>query len=151
MYNNALALTSIGYKEHVHGGFNPTFTMQGKLYHRMGNLLPERGETPKFSHIYFFDSDTDAELNYRLTHAELDPHILQELQSTLHSVNSYVKSVKTALEVGVEQSDVKLVLNADKKTSSRQSCANLQLTNLERSCCSFTWWCDRKFRYYFEM
>ena len=84
-YNNALALASIGCKEYVHDGFNPTFTIQGKLYHRMGNLLPERGETPKFSQIYFHDSDTDAELKYRLTHAELDPHILQELQSTLHS------------------------------------------------------------------
>ena len=65
--------------------------------------------------MFFFYSDTDAELNYRLSHAELDPHILQELQSTLHIVNSYVKSVKTAIEVGVEQSDVKLVLHADKK------------------------------------
>ena len=115
-YNYALALTSIGCKEHVHGGFNPTFTIQGKLYHRMGNLLPEREEKPKFSQIYFFDSDTDAELNYRLSHAELDPHILQELQSTIHSVNSYVKSFKTSIEVGGEQSDVKLVLHADKKT-----------------------------------
>ena len=52
-YNNALALTSIGCKEHVHGGFNATFTIQGRLYHRMGNLLPEQGETPKFSQIYF--------------------------------------------------------------------------------------------------
>ena len=83
-YNNTLA--SIGSKEHVHGGFNPTFTIQGKLYHRMGNLLRERGGTSKFSQIYSFDYDTDAELNYRLTHSELDPHILQELQSTLHSV-----------------------------------------------------------------
>ena len=108
-------MTSIGSKEHVYGGFNPTFTIQGKLYYRMGNLLPEGGETPKFSQIYFFDSDTDAKLNYRLTHAELDSHILQELESTLHSVNSYVKPSKTAIEVGVEKSDVKLVLHADKK------------------------------------
>ena len=172
-YNNALALASIGCKEHVHDVFNSTFTIQGKLYHRMGNLLPERGETPKFSQIYFHDSDIDTEVNYRLTHAELDrcyvleslqhtdktvefshslfrhsvatsyfygnkrgitlnairiskprknalryitiDTFLQELQSTLHSVNSYVKSFKTAIEVSVEQPDVKLVLHADKK------------------------------------
>ena len=108
--------------------------------------------TPKFSQIYIFlTRDTDAELNYRLTHTELDPHILQELQSKLRSVDSYVKFFKTVIEVGVEQSDVKLVLHADKKTSSRQSCANLQLTNLQRSCCSFTRWCHRNFRHYFEM
>ena len=114
-YNNALALASIGCKGHVRDGLNPTFTIQGKLYHRMGNRLSERGETPKFSQIYFYDSDIDTEVNYRLTHAELDRHILQELHSTLHSVNSYVKSFKTAIEVGVEQPDVKLVSRADKK------------------------------------
>ena len=47
-YNNALALASIGCKEYVHDVFNPTFITQGKLYLRIGNLLPERGETPKF-------------------------------------------------------------------------------------------------------
>ena len=36
-------------------------------------------------------------------------------QRCKHSVNSYVKSFKTAVEVGVEQSDIKLVLHADKK------------------------------------
>ena len=40
---------------------------------------------------------------------------MQEFKSTVHSVNSYVKSFKTAIEVGVDRSDVKLVLHADKK------------------------------------
>ena len=92
-YNNALALASIGCKEHVHDGFNSTFTIQGKLYHRMGNLLPERGETPKFSQIYFHESDIDTEVDNRLTHAELDRHILQELQSTLQTLCKFVSQV----------------------------------------------------------
>ena len=33
-YNKARALASIVCKEHVHDGFNSTFTIQGKLYHR---------------------------------------------------------------------------------------------------------------------
>ena len=135
-YNNALALASIGCKKHVRDGFNSTFTIQGKLYHRMGNLLPERGETPKFSQTYFHDSDIDKEVDNRLTHAELDRHILQELQSTLQTLCKFVsqKSFKTAIEVGVEQ----LVLHADNKTTSRRTCQNLQLTSLQRSRCSFT-------------
>ncbi|GFS01248.1 hypothetical protein ElyMa_006418600 [Elysia marginata] len=75
-YNNALALASIGCHEHFQTGFNPTFTVQGKLYHRIGNLSPERGAVPKFSQIYFHDSD--AQLDYRLLHSGLDPQILKK-------------------------------------------------------------------------
>ena len=113
MYNNALALASIGCKEHVHDGFNPTFTIQGKLYHRMGNLLPERGEMPKFSQIYFHDSDIDTEVNYRLTHAELDRHIFARTSINVTLCN-FVRQVFQDSH-RVEQSDVKLVLYADKK------------------------------------
>ena len=61
----------------------------------MGNLLPEQGETPKFSQIYFHDSDIDTEVDNRLdlTHAELDRHILQELQSTLQTLCKFVRQV----------------------------------------------------------
>ncbi|GFR65167.1 hypothetical protein ElyMa_003649400 [Elysia marginata] len=115
-YNNALALASIGCHEHFQTGFNPTFTIKGKLYHRIGSLLPERGAVPTFSQIYFYDSD--AQLDYKLLHSGLDPQILKDFQATLRSVNtySYFKSFKTAIEVSVEQSDVKVVLHAEKKT-----------------------------------
>lgn len=39
-YNNMLALASLGCSEVRPSGFNPTFKIQGKLYHRMGYLLP---------------------------------------------------------------------------------------------------------------
>ncbi|GFR80218.1 DNA helicase [Elysia marginata] len=113
-YNNALALESLRCHEHFKTGFNPTFTIQGKLYHRIGNLLPERGAVPNFSQIYFYDSD--AQLDYRLLHSGLDPQILKDFQTTLHSVKTYIKSFKTIKEVGAEQSDVKIVLHAEKKS-----------------------------------
>ncbi|GFS12140.1 hypothetical protein ElyMa_004851900 [Elysia marginata] len=112
---------------------NPTFTTQGKLYHRIGNLLPERGAVPKLSQIYFYDSD--AQLDYRLSHSGLDPQILKDFQTTLHSVNTHIKSFKTAKEVSAEQSDVKIVLHAEKKT---WTCPELQPTNLRRNCRSST-------------
>ncbi|GFR90618.1 hypothetical protein ElyMa_004308500 [Elysia marginata] len=111
--NNVLALASIGCHEHFQTGFKHTFTIQGKLYHRVANLLPERGAVPKFSQIYFYDSD--AQLDYRLLHSGLDPQILKDFQTTLHSVNTYIESFKTAIEVSAEQS-VKIVLHAEKKT-----------------------------------
>ncbi|GFS08741.1 ATP-dependent DNA helicase PIF1 [Elysia marginata] len=113
-YNNALALASIGCHEHFQTSFNHTFTIQGKLYHRIGNLLPERGAVPKLSQIYFYDSD--AQLDYMLLYSGLDPHILKDFQTTLHSVNTYIEFFKTAIEVSAEQSDVKIVLHAEKKT-----------------------------------
>ncbi|GFR61646.1 DNA helicase [Elysia marginata] len=114
IYNNALALASIGCHEHFQTGFNPTFTIQGKLYHRIGNLLQKRGAVPKFSQIYFYDSD--AQLDYRLLQSGLDPQILKDFQTTLHSVKTYIQSFKTAIEVSAEQSDVKIVSHAEKKT-----------------------------------
>ncbi|GFS16766.1 DNA helicase [Elysia marginata] len=113
-FNNALALAPIGCHEHFQTGFNHTFTIQLKLYHQIGNLIPGRGAVPKFSQIYFYDSD--AQLDYRLLHSGLDPQILKDFQTTLHSVNTCIKSFKTAIEVSAEQSDVKIVLHAEKKT-----------------------------------
>ena len=43
-YNNALAMASIGCDEAVIDGFNPTFKIQGKVYHRIGSLLPTASE-----------------------------------------------------------------------------------------------------------
>ncbi|GFR93910.1 ATP-dependent DNA helicase PIF1 [Elysia marginata] len=94
---------------------SPTFTIQGKPYHRISNLLPERGAVPKFSQIYFYD--LDAQLDYRLLHSGLDPQILRDFQTTLHFVNTYIKSFNTAIEVSAEQSHIKIVLYAEKKTS----------------------------------
>ncbi|GFR76291.1 ATP dependant DNA helicase [Elysia marginata] len=113
-YNNALALAPIGCHKHFQSGFNPTLTTQGKLYYRIGNLLPERGAVPKFSQIYFYDSD--AQLDYRLLHSGLGPQILKDFLTTLHSVNTYIKSFKTAVEVSAEQPDVKMVIYTDKKS-----------------------------------
>ena len=54
---NALALASLGCNEIVAPGYSPTFKIQGKLYHRIGSLLPSNSEeSPKFAQLYFHDS-----------------------------------------------------------------------------------------------
>ena len=45
-YSNALALASLGCKEVQTSGFNPTFTIEGKLSYRIGPLLPQENEHP---------------------------------------------------------------------------------------------------------
>ncbi|GKG12040.1 hypothetical protein Tco_0346277, partial [Tanacetum coccineum] len=36
-----------------------TFRINGQNYHRMGTLLPQEGIQPKFSQLYFFDTQNE--------------------------------------------------------------------------------------------
>ena len=49
-YNSAFQMTSFGCNEITMAGFNPSFRVQGQVYHRIGSLhvLPSAGESPKF-------------------------------------------------------------------------------------------------------
>ncbi len=50
-YNNALAFTSAGANldTSVAQPGDYTYRLRGELYHRMGSLLPQPGEAPKFA------------------------------------------------------------------------------------------------------
>ena len=113
-YNNALALASFGCDEKFLSGFNPTFTVQGQLCHRIGNLLPAPGDSPKFAQIFFHDSDM--EVTNRLHHLnDLQDTVLIDFQNQLHTINNYVQSFQSAIEICREDSEVQIVLHADKK------------------------------------
>lgn len=90
-YNNALALASLGCNEVCMPRFSPNFKIQGKLFHRIGSLLPAENQAPKFAQLFFYDSDN--ELDNRLSHlSDIDPDILGQLQGMLHANNSYTYS-----------------------------------------------------------
>jgi hypothetical protein len=65
-YNNALAFTSVGANldTNVAQPGNYIYRLRGELYHRMGSLLPQLGEAPKFAQLYI--SDPHAELDGRM-------------------------------------------------------------------------------------
>ncbi len=65
-YNNVLAFTSVGANldTNVAQPGNYTYRLRGELYHKMGSLLPEPGEVPKFAQLYI--RDLHAELNGRM-------------------------------------------------------------------------------------
>ena len=44
----------------------PNFKVQGKIYHRIGSLLPADGEDPKFLQLYFYDSDEATDLRLKI-------------------------------------------------------------------------------------
>ncbi len=89
-YNNALAFTSAGANldTSVAQPGDYTYRLRGELYHRMGSLLPQPGEAPKFAQLYI--SDLHVELDGRMGNfGDLNRDTLQSLQTMLHACNPY--------------------------------------------------------------
>jgi hypothetical protein len=68
-YNNMFSFTSLGGK--IDTGKNkgkgpPHFVIAGQNYHRLGSLIPNDGEPPKFAQLYIYD--TQNEVANRLSH-----------------------------------------------------------------------------------
>ena len=115
-FNSSLAFASLGVKEDILPPKGPyTFRICGSVYHRIGHLLPEIGDKPKFSQIYIYD--TDNELSNRLAwNTELDKHILLELQNMLHECNPFVGCFRHAADMfstSQDSENMKLVLKHD--------------------------------------
>jgi hypothetical protein len=90
-YNSSLAFTSLGVKEqHLKGKGPPTFRIQGSVYHRTGQLLPEEGKAPMFSQMLIYDVKNEL-ANRMKWNDSIQENILQQLQSVLHDVNPYIK------------------------------------------------------------
>ena len=63
-YNSVFQMTSFGCNEVSMAGFNPSFRIQGQVYHLIGSIVPTQGESPKFAQIYFV-GDEDVEVATR--------------------------------------------------------------------------------------
>jgi hypothetical protein len=98
-YNNALAFTFVGANldTSVAQFGNYTYRLRGELYHRMGSLLPQPGEVPKFAQLYI--SNPHAELDGRMGNfGGLNRDTMQLLQTMLHECNPYANIYQTAME-----------------------------------------------------
>ncbi|XP_057432625.1 uncharacterized protein LOC130725408 [Lotus japonicus] len=61
-YNSMFAFTSIGGKVESavnNGGGPPQFVLSGQNYHRIGTLLPQGGQAPKFAQLYIYDTQNE--------------------------------------------------------------------------------------------
>lgn len=96
-YNQMFAMTSLGatIDETVNVGRGPyVFKVSGNIYHRIGKLCPEPGETPRFLQLYIYD--THKEVENRLSHfneatrATLRPDIVQGIINFLDHNNALV-------------------------------------------------------------
>ena len=107
LYNSAYSMTSFGANIVRTQGFNPTFTIQRQVYHRIGSLLPLNTE-PQFLQIYFVDHKEQIRL--RKKHLpSLNEDTLQQIQAQLNKHNPYVRDFKRKVKNSKES--FKLVIS----------------------------------------
>jgi hypothetical protein len=76
---------------------NCTYRFRDELYHRMGSLLPQPSEAPKFAQLYI--NDPHAELDGRMGDFDgLNRDTMQSLQTMLHECSPYAIIYQTAME-----------------------------------------------------
>ncbi|CDF40520.1 ATP dependant DNA helicase [Chondrus crispus] len=103
VYDNVLSMASVVAKWVARGpgasNFNPTMTMQGRIYHYMGPLLPSTCRDPAFLSVYIHDTDYAEQSQIRAGRVrELDEGILTQLTAMLHHVNPYVQTFQSLRE-----------------------------------------------------
>ncbi|CAE1267097.1 unnamed protein product [Acanthosepion pharaonis] len=104
----------------VRGGWMPPFKVQGQVYQLMGSLLADQGEPPQFLQIYFladYKEQVDARLGILPSDISVGPRrdILFRLQDMLHETNSYIRSLKFALQNNSSPS-FSVVIDADRRS-----------------------------------
>ena len=101
-------------------GFNPSFRIQGQVYHLIGSIVPTQGESHKFAQIYFI-GDEDSEVATRSAIVDgLKPDIIRGINQLLHEDNRYAEIFKVAKEIFEEEespTNVKIVINETKRPS----------------------------------
>ena len=122
-YNSVFQMTSFGCNEVSMAGFNPSFRIQGQVYHLIGSIIPSQGESPKFAQIYFI-GDEDSEVATRSAIVDgLKPDIIRGINRLLHENHHYVEMFKVAKEIFEEDSptNVKIAINETKRPSGEHS------------------------------
>lgn len=127
-YNNVLSMASVVAKWVSRGPgpstFNPTITMQGRMYHYIGALLPSQGRSPAFASVYIHDTDYATQSRTRLNAApQLDEALLAELAEMLHGRNPYVQTFLSMREWATSDDGAnapapyQMVIHADRRPS----------------------------------
>ena len=115
-YNSVFHMTSFGCNEVSMAGFNPSFRIQGQVYHLIGSIIPTQGESPKFAQIYFIGNENLEVATRSAIMDGLKPDIIRGINRLLHENNRYVEMFKVAKEIFEEDSptNVKIVINETK-------------------------------------
>ena len=119
--NNAVCLTSLEVKER-RAGYTPSVIFQGKVHHRVGALVPDQGDNPKFAQLYVFDPSLESttRFNNMVLPSNLNTRqklmmkeILQTIQEELHSHNPFIKDFLQIVELPDDEfENGKIVISA---------------------------------------
>lgn len=101
-YNSALSFTSLGVNldrsvQNSHGGAYAS-RIHGSLYHRIGSILPENGNSPAFAQIYVFDTTNELRNRYA-TNSHIMEATLSKLQCLMRDINPFVSDFTTMAEM----------------------------------------------------
>lgn len=116
-YNQGMAFTSTGVNVDQtlananHGVY--TYRIKGQLTHRIGSLLPQEGERPKFCQVFFMDDeDEQAELRQEVFGMQGSRANFRTLNDILNSSgNPYVDIFKQAREIQAPNLAIKIAQN----------------------------------------
>ena len=97
-YNHAFQMTSFGCSEVHLPGLNPSFRVQGQVFHRIGSLLPQPDQTPQFLQVYFINNHCEETSTCMNITTGLKEHVVNNLGKILQC-NQSVQLLKTAREL----------------------------------------------------
>ena len=94
-YNSILACTSFGadINKQFQGQGVSNFQIHGQVYHLIGLLLSEEGQTPKFAQLYVYNTEHENDNRHDIIQ-ELNEDILQNLQDMLDRYNLYIQNFR---------------------------------------------------------
>ena len=136
--NNALALSSLIVNvKKFSGGFAPSVIFEGKVCQKIGPILPEDGEQPKFAQLYVHDPATEHTTRIKNMslpdsmskhEVEIITNMLLKLQQMLKDVNPFVKDLLHICEIPEDElSNGKLVISCkERPTGSHERKYNVQ-------------------------
>jgi len=95
-------------------GFNPSFRIQGQVYHRIGSVVPSTGESPSFVKFILLTVN-----NHKCQIVGgLRTNIVTSINQLLHNDNHYVQIFKITKEMFDQQdvpTNIRVVINETKR------------------------------------
>ena len=115
-YNCAFQMTSFGCNDVHLPGWNPSFHVQGQVFHQIRSLLRQLDQLPQYLQIYFIDNHCEETNTCMNITTGLMERIVNNLSKMLHQCNPSVQLLKTTREL-LEHDDMhafQVVINKER-------------------------------------
>jgi len=101
----------------MNDGHGPlVFKISGQIHHRIGSLLPDHGELPKFIQLYIYDTANEVRNRIRALHPDerpsdpLEPPVVGQLLDTLDTHNPLAKQFRLARDRLAENGNEEFII-----------------------------------------